>query len=168
MQFSAILQKFDSPLWSYHIIVPDSVAKIFIDDGSKRVVCTLNREKTFQCALMPKGDGSWFININKELRDTLNLKEGSTIEAVLQKDESEYGLPMPEELAELLKLDEAGNRLFHALTPGKQRNLLYIAGSPKISDTRLRKSVIVIEHLKVNNGKINFKQLYEDLKGRDF
>lgn len=164
MPFTAILEKFDSPLWGFHIVVPDAVARVFISEGIKRVVCTLNGTREFQCALMPKGDGSWFININKDIRDTLGLKPGSPVEASLRKDESQYGLPMPEELAELLKLDEEGSRLFHALTPGKQRNLIYISGSPKTSETRLKKAVVVIEHLKVNGGKINFKQLNEDLK----
>lgn len=42
---------------------------------------------------------------------------------------------MPEELEELLHQDEEGNRLFHALTPGKQRTLLYYIGAPKTADT---------------------------------
>ena len=164
MQFTTTLQKFDSPLWGFHIAVPDNVSKKFLESGGARVVCTLNGTEEFQCALMPKGDGSYFININKKLRDKLKLKLGSEIHVALRQDDSEYGLPMPEELAELLALDEEGNELFHALTPGKQRNLLYIAGSPKTSETRIKKAVVVIEHLKANGGKINFKQLNEDMK----
>ncbi|MBK7871886.1 MAG: hypothetical protein IPJ74_15005 [Saprospiraceae bacterium] len=45
------------------------------------------------------------------------------VQATLRKDDSKYGLPMPEELAELLELDEEGNRFFHALTP--ESNALY-------------------------------------------
>lgn len=164
MQFTTILQKFDSPLWGFHIMVPDDMARSFVDAGSKRVVCTLNGTEEFQCALMPKGDGSWFVNINKSLRDKLKLKTGSPVEVNLSRDDSEYGLPMSEELAELLKLDDEGNRLFHALTPGKQRTLIYIAGSPKTSETRLKKSVVVIEHLKAHGGKIDFRRLQVDLK----
>jgi len=164
MQFTTTLQKFDSPLWGFHISVPDAISKEFLEAGSKRVVCVLNGTEEFQCALMPKGDGSYFININKRLRDKLKLSPGSEVRAALRKDDSEYGLPMPEELAELLALDEEGDRLFHALTPGKQRTLLFIAGSPKTADTRIKKAVVVIEHLKANGGKINFKQLNEDMK----
>ncbi len=164
MEFTAILEKFDSNLWGYHICVPEAVANHFLEQNVRRVVCSLNGVLSFQCALMPKGDGVWFINLNKQIRDQLGLKTGMTVAAHLTPDDSPYGLPMPEELEELLQQDEAGNRLFHELTPGKQRNLLYIAGSPKKSDTRLKRAIIVLEHLKNNQGKINFKQLYEDLK----
>ena len=101
-----------------------------------------------------------------ELRDKLGLKLGMQVQASLRKDDSEYGLPMPEELAELLQQDEDGNALFHALTPGKQRTLLYIVGSPKTSDTRLRRAIVVVEHLKSNGGKINFRRLNEDMKSQ--
>lgn len=164
MKFTTTLQKFDSPLWSFHIPVPDEISKHFLESSGTRVVCILNGTEEFQCALMSKGNHSYFINVNKKLREKLNLKPGTEVRVELRADDSKYGLPMPEEMAALLALDEEGNRLFHALTPGKQRNLLYIAGSPKTSDTRLKKSVVVIEHLKANGGKIDFKRLNEEMK----
>ena len=164
MEFTTHLEKFNSPLWGFHIKVPEAIAQSFIAEGSKRVVCTLNGSVDFQCALMPSGDGTFFININKQLRDKLGLETGSPLTVSLRKDESKYGLPMPEELEELLKMDDEGNRLFHALTPGKQRNLLYIAGQPKTADKRIAKAITVVGHLKANGGKIDFKLLNEDLK----
>lgn len=162
--FTAVLEKFNSTLWGHHLSVPDAVAQIFVANDTKRVVCTLNETVEFQAALMPKGDGSWFININKTLRDKLGLKIGTPVRVALRKDDSEYGLPMPEELAELLLQDADGNQIFHALTPGKQRTLLYIVGSIKSPDLRLNRAIVVVEHLKENSGKINFKQLYAQLK----
>lgn len=164
MQFTTILQNFHSALWNFHIVVSDQQAKPFIEGNDRRVICTLNGSLEFQCALMPKGDGNFFININKKIREKLNLQEGSSVEFSLRKDETEYGLPMPEELAEVLKQDVEGNQYFQALTPGKKRNLLYIAGQPKTSEVRLKRSLVLIEHLKTNKGKIIFKQLALDLK----
>lgn len=162
--FTAVLEKFNSNLWGHHLSVPDAVAQVFVANNTKRVVCTLNETAEFQAALMPKGDGSWFININKTLRDKLGLKIGTPVRVALRKDESDYGLPMPEELAELLLQDEEGNQIFHALTAGKQRTLLYIVGSVKSPELRLNRAIVVVEHLKENSGKINFKQLYAQLK----
>jgi len=164
MQFSAILEKSDSPLWGHYISVPDAVAQVFISEGTKRVVCTLGNTLEFQCALMPKGDGTYFININKKRQEETGLKPGMSIQVALKKDDSKYGLPMPEELAELLKMDEEGNRLFYALMPGRQRNLLYIAGQPKTSDARIKRAIVCMEHLKANDGKIDFKRLNEELR----
>lgn len=164
MNFTSVLEDFNTRLWSFHITVPEAVGKVFVEGKDRRVVCTLNDAESFQCALMPKGDGAFFININKKLRDKLGLKLGMRVEVSLEKDDSPYGLPMPEEFLELLQLDEEGDRLFHALTPGKQRNLLYIIGSAKSSDKRIARSLAIVDHLKAQGGKIDFKQLYQDLK----
>jgi len=166
MEFTAILVKSDSPLWGHYISVPPPVAEVFIAGGAKRVVCTLGGIEEFQCALMPKGDGSYFINVNKKRQMKLGLKQGMSVQASLQKDESKYGLPMPEEMEEMLKIDEEGLRLFHALTPGKQRNLLYITGQPKSSEIRIKRAVVCVEHLKSNGGRIDFKRLNEEIKTR--
>jgi hypothetical protein len=162
--FTAQLGRFNSNLWHFHIMVPDNVSKKFLEDGNKRVVCTLNGKIEFQCALMPAGDGAYFINLNQKIRDTLNLKIGSEVEVSLVNDESQYGLPMPEEFNELLRMDDEGNALFHALTPGKQRTLLHIIGTPKNADSRIRRAICVVNHLKDTRGKINYKILNELIK----
>ena len=164
MEFTARLENFNTKLWTYHIKVPKPIAKHFLDMGDKRVICRLNDTMEFQCAIMPAGDGVSFININKKIRDQLKLKEGSKVVAHLEKDNSEYGLPFPEELKELLDQDKEGNKLFLALPPGRQRNIIYTVGQVKNPDLRIHRAMVMIEHLKKNGGKINFKQVFEELR----
>lgn len=162
--FHSAIEESNNKLWGSHFAVPDVVARIFTDTGSRRVVCTLNGSVEYPCALLPRGDGSFLIMVNKKTRDKLGLKAGTPVSVSLRQDDSKYGLPMPEEFAELLAQDEEGNRLFHALTPGKQRTLLYIIGQPKNSDVRLLRALAITEHLKTNAGKIDYKKLNGDLK----
>lgn len=162
--FTAKLDRFNSNLWYFHFIVPIKIAKKFIDGNNKRVVCTLNNTETFQAALMHLGDGNFFINVNKKLRDKLKLNEGDNVYVSLQKDESEYGLPMPIELAELMKMDDEGHKVFHSLTLGKQRTMLHFIGTPKNMDIRIKRAICVIEHLKLHHGKIVYKELIEAVK----
>ncbi len=164
LHFTSTLEVSTNKLWGSHFAVPDVIAKSLIEGDDRRVVCTLNEKMEYQCALIPRGDGSFLIMVNKKTRDKLGLQPGSKLDVSLRKDESEYGLPMPEELDELLKQDETGNRLFHALTPGKLRTLLYIVGQPKTSDVRLRRAIGIVEHLKSNDGKINYRKLNEEMK----
>lgn len=164
--FTSILEESNNKLWGAHFLVPDVVARIFIDGNARRVVCVLNENTKYQCALLPKGDGSFLITVNKKIRDQLGLKPGSKISVSLCKDESEYGLPMPEELAEVLAQDEVGSRLLHALTPGKIRTLLYIVANVKDPEKRIGRAIAVVEHLKRNGGKINYRQLNEELRDR--
>jgi uncharacterized protein YdeI (YjbR/CyaY-like superfamily) len=86
------------------------------------------------------------------------------VSVLLKKDESEYGLPMPEELQELLLQDEEGDRLFHALTIGKQRTLLYIVGSVKDTGKRISRALAIVNHLKATGGKIDYKKLNEAIR----
>jgi len=162
--FTSTLEESNNKLWGAHFIVPDMVARIFCDGNDRRVLCILNEKIEYQCALLPKGDGSFLITVNKKTRDQLGLKPGSKVDVSLRKDESEYGLPMPEELAEVLAQDETGNHLFHALTPGKIRTLLYIVGNVKAPEKRIGRAIAIVEHLKKNDGKINYRQLNEDLR----
>ena len=164
LYFTSTIEESTNKLWGAHFVVPDVIARVFIVGDDRRVVCVLNEKIEYQCALLPKGDGSFLITVNKKTRDKLGLRAGSKVNVGLRKDDSEYGLPMPEELAELLRQDEAGNRLFHALTPGKLRTLLYIAGQPKNPDIRLHRALVIVEHLKANGGKINYRQLNDEMK----
>jgi hypothetical protein len=164
IQFTSILESSDNKLWGCHFQVPLTIASIFLAEGSQRVVCTLNETVEYQCALLPFGEGKRVITVNKATQKKLGLKIGSTIQVSLKKDESEYGLPMPEEFEEVLKMDKEGDDLFHALTDGKKRTLLYIAAKPKNSDTRIQFALAIVEHLKKHQGKIDFKRLGEDLK----
>jgi uncharacterized protein YdeI (YjbR/CyaY-like superfamily) len=89
---------------------------------------------------------------------------GDIVDVVLVKDESKYGLPMPEEFEEVLKQDPEGDDLFHALTAGKQRSILYLLSRSKDIDVRIHQALLIVEHLKENDGKIIDKVLYEELK----
>ena len=163
MEFTTKLEYFHTRLWTFHVKVPKDIAAHFLEKGIKRVVANLNNSVTFQCGLMPAGDGVYFININKKIRDQLKISEGSKIHVKLKKDENEYGMPFPDELKELLAQDKTGNELFHALTPGKQRNLIYAVSQVKNMDLRIHRGLVIIAHLKKNKGKINFRELYDEI-----
>ncbi|MEN0050326.1 MAG: DUF1905 domain-containing protein [Bacteroidota bacterium] len=163
-KFITTIQQSDSTLgWHFTIPVIKDIAEIFTEND-RRVMCSINGLQSFHAALMPDGKGDYFINLNKERRKKIGIAVSEPISVTLTKDESKYGMPMPEEFEELLAIDEEGDQYFHALTPGKQRTLLNIIGKPKSSDVRLKKAIVVNEHLKKNQGKIDFKQLNQDFK----
>jgi len=66
----------------------------------------------------------------------------------------------------LFRQDREGNALFHSLTPGRQRTLLYIIGSPRDPEERAWRASLVVRHLRDNGGAIHYKQLYQSLKHR--
>ena len=147
--------------WHFLLMGKDIVDKFDFEDKYKRVVCTINGGEPFQCALLPWGE-LFYIIVNQKKR--VGIAAGDMVKVRLVKDESKYGLPMPEEFEEVLKQDPEGDRLFHGLTAGKQRSLLYQLSKPKDIDVRIHQALVIIEHLKENDGKIIDKKLYEELK----
>lgn len=163
-KFNAVLTK--SPVESgWHFIpVKAKIGKRFEqENGSRRVVCTINSAESFQCALIPWGE-IFTIIVNKSKRDKLGIAAGDKVSIELAADESKYGLPMPEELQEVLDQDPEGDQLFHLLTPGKQRSILYFVGKVKDIDKRIHTALIFIDHIKKNNGKILPQELQDELK----
>lgn len=149
--------------WHFLLVKKNIVAKLGFDDKYKRVVCTMNGTESFQCALLPWGD-LFYIIVNKKKRDAVGIVAGDMVDVLLVKDESKYGLAMPEEFREVLDQDPEGDSLFHALTAGMQRSILYLVSRPKNIDLRIHRALLIIEHLKENKGKIIGQKLHEELK----
>ena len=164
IRFKSVLIQPDPDSGWHFVQVKGNIGEKFEKkDGSRRVVCTINESETFQCALLPS-DGDFVIIVNKKKRDKLGIAGGDKITVELKADDSKYGLPMPAELREVLRQDRDGNKLFHSLTAGKQRSILYFVGKVKDVDRRIHTALIFIEHLKKNEGKVIQDQLHIELK----
>lgn len=149
--------------WHFLIIDRKHVDKLGFEGKSKRVLCSIKGAQPFACALMPWGD-FFYIMVNKLRRAELALNLGERVDVVLEKDESKYGMPMPEELQEVLNQDPEGDKLFHALTAGKQRSMMYFIGKVKDIDRRIHTALVFIEHLKKHAGKVVYEDLQKELK----
>ena len=164
MKFKGTVRKFDRGLWTYHIIVPQAVFEAMSADGDKRVICTLDSHPPFHAGFMPDGKGNYFIKLNKEKMLDWHLSEGQELSVQLEKDKTRYGMALPDEFAAVMESDPEGLELFDALSAGKRRSLIYIVGSVKSPDRRIGKALVIFEHLKANEGKLDFKALNEALK----
>ncbi len=164
--FEGVLAKFDSELWYYHVMVPPAIQKFYKSKAVNRLLATIADSVQIHCAIMPAGEGDYFININKEVRKKLEWKVGQKRLITLEPDNSKYGMHVAMEFEEVLASDSEGSNFFHQLSMGKQRNLIYLASKPKTSATRLKKSIIIIDYLKEANGELDFKALNQAFKDR--
>jgi hypothetical protein len=153
--------------WHFLVVERKIVDRFGFEGNSRRVLCSIKGAEPFACALMPWGD-IFYIMVNKLRRVELGLNVGDSVDVVLEKDESKYGMPMCEELEEVLRQDPEGSKLFHALTAGKQRSMIYYIGKVKDIDKRIHTALVFLEHLKDNDGKIIYEALKEELKGPAF
>ncbi|WP_234734269.1 DUF1905 domain-containing protein [Tellurirhabdus bombi] len=147
--FESVLDRFTARGGLHYIDVPSEASQPFISQNVSRILCSIDDKVEFHCALMPKGDGTFIISVGTPIRAQAKLKLGQKVKVVIRKDESEYGRKMPDELKELLLIDEEGNRRFHALTPGRQRAILYYVDGAKSVQVRIDRAIKMIDRLKV-------------------
>lgn len=163
-QFASEISKLRSNVWDRMFLIPKDVGNIIMQDWGKRVICTLNQSAVWHAGLMPSGDGRYFINVNKEVRKKLGIDIGSQVSVLLEKDESKYGMPVPDEFEAAMELDPEASLIFEQLTPGKQRSILFILGKPKSSEIRIKKSITFLNYIKDVQGKLDFKELNQAFK----
>ncbi|UII32107.1 YdeI/OmpD-associated family protein [Fulvivirga ulvae] len=129
-----------------------------------RLVCTVNNSLNFQCGLMALGEGKAYISINAKRMKELGVKLGDEVHVALKKDDSKYGMDVPEELAELLKQDYEGKHRFDKLTPAMQRYIIYHVSGVKSPNLRLDRAIMLIENLKKS---VEGKETFRFLLGKD-
>jgi hypothetical protein len=164
MKFNGQVCSFDDNALSLdsHIPIPDAVFnKLYLEAKDKRVICIINNDISFHCAMLPKVTFH-YIFLNIEICKKLNLHLNDEVNVELVKDESKYGMPLSEEIEEVFFSNPEGSDLFTLLTPGKQRSLIHVVNKYKSSQFRIEKSFVIIDHLKNRKGVLDFKGLNAD------
>lgn len=166
--FIGKVEKLNSSVYGHCVEVPTKIIEYYKKKDITRFMASINKHKSIHCAFVPNGKGRAYILLNKEIRKALELGIGSDVSVVVDPDNSKYGMPLPEELEELFYQDPEGSDVFHTLTPGKQRSLLFLVGKPKSSKTRLKKALTIIEYLKDTGGQLDYKELNEAFKNSPY
>lgn len=131
------------------LIVPTELVRVLLQDGQKRFICSINNAVDFHCAIQSRGAQGYAIMVSKRLQKAADIDIGEELAVTLLPDESEYGLPLPEEWAEVLAIDEEAAVIFKGLTPGRQRSILHLVGVPKREETRIQRALHIAENLKL-------------------
>lgn len=147
-----------------HFIIPTKIALEIIEKTTdKRVQCVLNNSITIPRAISKK-ENFYYILISQDILKKLKLNFEDIIEVEIAPDVSKYGMPICEEMQEMLFQDPEGAVLFDNLSPGKQRSLLFYINKIKSSQIKIDRSFILLNHLKNNLGKLNTDALLQEFK----
>ncbi|MCC9134945.1 YdeI/OmpD-associated family protein [Pontibacter silvestris] len=161
VQFRTCINRLEHLLGVHYLEIPQEVVQQLSGKFKVRLLCTVNSTLTFPCGLVALGGGMAYISINNKRMKQLKARSGDEVEVLLEKDNSEFGVEMPEELAELLEQDDEGRRRFKKLAPGKQRYIIQYVSSVKSCQLRIDRSVMLIENLKaLPVGKESFRGIW--------
>lgn len=152
-----------SNLWGYHFIIPEDIANHFTDGKDRRIVVTFNGKIKNHCAIMPSPEGH-FIMLNKGIVKKLQIETGEVVTIEIEKDTSEYGMPICEEFEAVIFGDEEVFAIYQKLTPGKQRNLIHLVNKIKSSDIKINRAMAIGEYLVKSKGIMDFRKLNEKIK----
>lgn len=164
LKFKKQLVNLKSSVYNLGIVFNANEVQEFLKQNDKRVVLTFENGLKHQGALMPNGNDTWFITINKNLQKKEKIIAGESFTFQMETDASEYGMPFPEEFEITLAQDELANQFFLQQTMGNKRNLIRLVNNVKSSDKRIDKSIIIARYLVNVQGKIDYKTLNQSLK----
>jgi hypothetical protein len=155
---------FNSLGYGFYLPIPEEVYVEMIKVApDKRVRCVFGDKEELYCAMLPK-DGSHYILLNKTLMKKMGWSIGDTISVLIEKQELKYGIPISAEMEEVLNSDYEGNEYFHALTPGAQRSLIHVINKYKNPQLRIDRSIIMLRHLVIRHGNLDFKIMQQNFK----
>lgn len=136
----------------YHIFIPESIFKPFIQAKLSRVKVKAsfqNKIIEFYAAVKrDKNTDDYKMMFGKRLQKELGVLQNDYFEIQLFEDKSKYSVDVPEELEEVFKFDAEAFKIFETLTTGKKRSIIYAIARYKNSQTRIDKALIICENLK--------------------
>jgi hypothetical protein len=105
--------------WTF-LEIPFDVQKVFGSKARVPVAGTINGF-AFRNSLMPEGDGTHSMMVNKELQAGAKAKAGDLVRVTMQRDNEERTVEAPPELKEKLRANKKATSMFDSLTYSQKR-----------------------------------------------
>ena len=132
-----------------HLAVPFEIADALLKESNMvRVIMHLQNGSKLHRALKRTKNGETRITLGKSTLKQAKINPEEELSLYLELDETEFGYEMPEEFAEVIRQDPEGDKAFRNLKPGMQRSFLHYIVSAKTVDTRIKRSLKLIDNLK--------------------
>ena len=131
--------------WTF-LAIPFSVEEAFGSRARVAVSGTLNGF-AFRNSLMPEGDGTHSMMVNKALQAGAKAAAGDLVEVILDVDRSERVIDVPIELKQALAADQAAAAAFEKLSYSHRKEFAdWIAGAKKeeTRQSRAAKSIPMV------------------------
>lgn len=148
MQFKATISAATSGYASY-IPISEEQAKYFLDKKIKRLIVTINKERTLHRAIQRSNDFGYYIMTGKGFLKKAGLEIGDLVDIKLKEDTTELKSLIPEALDAVLKSDFEGFEAFDKLTPGKKRTIIYLVTGVKSEQKQVERALKIIENIKL-------------------
>lgn len=149
--FSASIERLPGD-WAWDFVeVPAEILAEIRTKKWKRLCVSIHDMPEYSCALLPLSGGRRGIMLSQARQKELGLFLGAWVQLRMWEDRSKYGMPVPEELAELFEFDPAIETAFEKLLPGRRRNYLHHIASAKTEATRTKRVLKLLKDLGIES-----------------
>ncbi len=145
------MKKFNSELirpegtgtWTY-LTVPFKVEEVFGSKAQVKVKGTINGIN-YRGSLMPHGNGSHYMVVNKSLREAANANNGTFVEVTMELDTEVREIEIPEDFLSTLEENTEASAFFNHLAYSYQKEYvawIEAAKKPETRQARIAKSIV--------------------------
>jgi len=120
--------------WTY-LDVPFDVEKIFNEKSKIKVKGTINNVP-YRSTLLPHGDGTFFMVVNKTIRDQLGVHVGDSVSVEMMIDADLREVPLPELFEKTLRKNPKKQAIFEKLSYSHKKQYVEWIMTAKKEETR--------------------------------
>jgi uncharacterized protein DUF1905/bacteriocin resistance YdeI/OmpD-like protein len=124
--------------WTF-VDVPFDCEEVF-GTRSRVSVCGSINGFAFQNSLMPNGDGTHSMAVNKTLQAGAKARPGDTVSVIMELDKKKRVVELPSELRAVLKSNPAALKIYKSLSPSHQKEFAEWVGTAKQASTRVARA----------------------------
>jgi hypothetical protein len=132
--------------WTY-VTIPCSVEQLYGTKAQVRVKGTIN-DIPYRGSLMPHGNGSHYMVVNKTLREQVKAEAGESVRMTMELDTASRDVEVPEDMAAGLEQDEQARSAFESLSYSHKKEYIAWIEDAKKAETRQNRIVKSIEKLR--------------------
>lgn len=137
-----------------HMDIPFSVEEAWGTRARLAVRGTINGFP-FRSSLMPRGEGVFYLAINKEMQQGAKVKTGDVVQMVMEPDTAPRTVEVPADLKKALKAAPVQDKLFAALSYSHKKEYvdwIEQAKKPETRAARIEKTLTMLDAKKTPKG----------------
>jgi hypothetical protein len=124
--------------------IPFDVEKAFGSKARVAVSGTMNGF-AFRTSILPNGDGTHHMMLNKAILAGAKTKGGEAVKVVMEKDEASREVPAPKDLIAALGRNAVAKRIWKEKTPTFRKEYVLWIEEAKGAETRARRIAATVE-----------------------
>jgi len=137
-KFKATLQKPDAVgAWTFFAI-PFDVEKVYKSKARVPVKGTINGHP-YHCSVMPNGDGTFFMVVNKSIRDSIGVSAGDTVAVTMEMDDGARNVTVPGDMLAALDKSPGAKAIFEKFSYSHKKEYIEWIMGAKQAETRERR-----------------------------